>query len=136
MIYTRTAIPLLFIHTHLYISYLCCCGFCLRYWVYNCARISIDIAYLVRRDETYQQYNSSKKHLETRVPCMFHNKAITYYVAFNMPDPEVRVYLHDTQFEIILKVTVRQYDCYNTDYCVKILYARIWHQRSNFVLLN
>lgn len=26
---------------------------------------------------------------------MFHNKAITYYVAFNMPDPEVRVYLHE-----------------------------------------
>lgn len=27
------------------------------------------------------------------------------------------------QFEIILKVTVRQYNCYNIDYCVKILYA-------------
>lgn len=31
--------------------------------------------------EEMKLIRNSKKHLETRVPCRFHNKAITYHVA-------------------------------------------------------
>lgn len=67
-----------------------------------------------RELEEMKLIRNSHKHWETECHECFIIKAITYYVPFTYTN---------IQFEIILKVTVRQYNCYNIDYCVKILYA-------------